>query len=152
VFVYVLQLYVFLAPQTLARQNFIVRPLGHRSALLRHRYNISHLAMGLGDKSMAYQTLRVVVALNDCHAEAHNNLGVLEFQRGSTDSAIVAYNTAQKASPSLYEAQYNGALTAFKAGELENAHEQVKRALAIFPQHSQSIELLQLIKGFFSLC
>lgn len=105
------------------------------------------MALGLGDKNLGYQCLKVAVSLNSSHAEALNNLGVLEFQKGNADAALAAYRAAQDNSPGMHEAKYNGALAAFKAGELESAHKQVHEALDSFPEHSQSQELLPLIKG-----
>jgi len=46
---------------------------------------------------------------------------------------------------------YNGALTAFKAGELENTHQQVGEALERFPEHASSQELLSLVESLFAL-
>lgn len=105
------------------------------------------MALGLGDKNLGYQCLKVAVSLNGTHAEALNNLGVLELQKGNADAALAAYRAAQEHSPGMHEAKYNGALAAFKAGELESAHKQVNEALDSFPEHSQSQELLPLIKG-----
>lgn len=108
------------------------------------------MALGLGDKNLGYQCLRVAVSLNSSHAEALNNLGVLEFQKGNGDAALAAYRAAQDNSPGMHEAKFNGALAAFKAGELEDAYKQVHDALDCFPEHSESLELLPLIKGVIS--
>jgi tetratricopeptide repeat protein 8 len=108
------------------------------------------MALGLGDKNLGYQCLKVALSLNNSHAEALNNLGVLEYQKGHADAALAAYTSAQESSPGMHEARYNGALAAFKAGELESAHKQVNEALDCFPEHSQSLELLPLIKGLIS--
>lgn len=107
--------------------------------------------MGLGDRTLAYQALKVTVSLNRDHAEARNNLGVLEIQKGSTDAALAEYRAAKECGPALYEPQYNTALAAFKAGELENAHSHVNEALGRFPEHSSSQELLRLVEGLFAL-
>lgn len=112
---------------------------------------MSHIALGLGDKNLAYQALKVAVSLNSDHAEARNNLGVLELQKGNADAALAEYKAAQGISPAMHEARYNGALAAFKAGELESAHKQVQDSLELFPEHSQSQELLPVIKGLLSM-
>lgn len=107
--------------------------------------------MGLGDRTLAFQALKVAVSLNGSHAEARNNLGVLEFHKGEADAALAEYRAAQEAGPALYEPRYNGALTAFKAGELENTHQQVGEALERFPEHASSQELLSLVESLFAL-
>lgn len=107
--------------------------------------------MGLGDRVLAYQALKVAVALNGSHAEARNNLGVLESHKGEADAALVEYRAAQECGPALYEPLYNGALTAVRAGELETAHQQVQEALERFPEHSGSQELLRTVEGLFSM-
>jgi tetratricopeptide repeat protein 8 len=115
------------------------------------RYNVSHVAIGLGDKTLAYQALKVAVSLNANHAEALNNLGFLEFQKGNADAALSAYDTAQELAPTMYEALYNGALMAHKAGELEKAYQKVTASLETFPEHAQSQELLRMITAQLTL-
>jgi tetratricopeptide repeat protein 8 len=115
------------------------------------RYNLSHVSIGLGDKNLAYQSLKVAISLNSNHAEALNNLGILEFQRGNADGALRSYAAAQELAPGFYEPHYNGALTAFKGGELEKAYGLVQSSLKIFPQDAQSAELLRQITSLFSL-
>jgi tetratricopeptide repeat protein 8 len=115
------------------------------------RYNISHIAVTIGDKQLAYQALKVAISLNRQHAEALNNLAILETMKCNTDIAVAAYKAAQDAAPLMYEPFYNGGLTAFKNGELEKAIPQVERALAIFPEHTQSLELQRSIVGILAM-
>ena len=37
---------------------------------------------GLGDTTMAYRCFKLALSTNNDHAEAYNNLGVLEWRRG----------------------------------------------------------------------
>lgn len=116
------------------------------------RYNVSHVAIGLGDKALAQQALKIALARNAMHAEARNNLAILEFHAGNADAALAHYAAAQDAAPAMYEAQYNGALMAWKAGELQRAHEQVTAALDMHPGHSQSRELLRMVNAKLVMC
>ena len=120
-------------------------------SLIRCRYNLSHVAIGLGDKTLAYQALKVAVSLNGNHAEALNNLGVLELLRGNADGALAGYFSAQELAPAMFEPLYNAALSAYKSGELEKAHGQVQAALEAYPQHISSQELLKQICDLLSL-
>lgn len=38
-------------------------------------FNISHVAIGIGDLMLAYQALRVASSIDNSHAESYNNLG-----------------------------------------------------------------------------
>ena len=40
-------------------------------------YNIGHIAVAIGDHGLAYQSFKVATAVNPSHAEALNNLAVL---------------------------------------------------------------------------
>jgi tetratricopeptide repeat protein 8 len=50
-------------------------------------YNIGHVAIGIGDLGLAYQAFKIAVSHNPNHAEAFNNLGVLELRRGNIEQA-----------------------------------------------------------------
>ncbi|XP_028296771.1 tetratricopeptide repeat protein 8-like [Gouania willdenowi] len=45
-------------------------------------YNVGHVAVGIGDLTLAYQSFKLALAFNNDHAEAYNNLAVLELRRG----------------------------------------------------------------------
>jgi tetratricopeptide repeat protein 8 len=44
---------------------------------------------GIGDLTLAYQSFRLALASNNDHAEAYNNLGVLEMRKGRLE--MVSY-------------------------------------------------------------
>lgn len=41
-----------------------------------------HSLQAIGDTSMAYRCFKLAVTCNNDHAEAYNNIGVLEWRRG----------------------------------------------------------------------
>ena len=43
------------------------------------------ILQGIGDMTLAYQCFRLALANNNDHAEAYNNLGVLELRKGHLD-------------------------------------------------------------------
>jgi tetratricopeptide repeat protein 8 len=45
------------------------------------------VAIGIGDVNLANQCLRLAVALDPGHVEAHTNLGVLEYRKGNDAQA-----------------------------------------------------------------
>jgi tetratricopeptide repeat protein 8 len=114
-------------------------------------YNVGHMAVGLGDVGLAYQAFRVAVSVDPAHAESLTNLGVLESRKGNIEQARANYAAAQQAAGHLFEPFYNGALLAFKSGDFQEAYQQVNKALAIFPGHTESRELLAALKQQFAL-
>jgi len=109
-------------------------------------YNISCIAINLGDINLAFQALHIVLALDPNHAESHINLGVLEARKGNDQNALSHASTAQRIAPWLYEGWYNGALCSLRTGDMQAAYTQCKKALEIFPEHSDSQELLSQIQ------
>ena len=63
----------------------------------------------LGDVNLAYQCFRLALSSNHSHAEAFNNLGVLEWRRGNTESARAFFATAASLGPHMFEPAYNTA-------------------------------------------
>ena len=109
--------------------------------------------MALGDHGLAYQAFKVAVSVNPAHAEALNNLAVLELrrcgniseplkQRQALEQANSFLESATENGPHLFEPAYNRALTAFqKLGDFQECHEYVKKASAVYAQHVESKEL-----------
>lgn len=104
-------------------------------------YNISHVAISLGDVLMAFQALKVCVSLNPKHSEALNNLGVLEMREERLEQARGDFTQAVALDEQLHEALYNSALLHWRLGEVSEAAKQCDRALEVYPDHWESLEL-----------
>ncbi len=52
-------------------------------------YNLGHVALGIGDTSLAYQCFRLSLVHNNDSAEAYNNLGILEMAHGRTELVCI---------------------------------------------------------------
>jgi tetratricopeptide repeat protein 8 len=125
-------------------------------------YNIGHLGVALGDHGLAYQAFKVAVSVNPAHAEALNNLAVLELrrcanisdpqrQRQALDQAKSFLYSATESGPHLFEPAYNRALTAYqKTGDFSECHEYVKKATTLYPDHAESKELSAELKMLLS--
>jgi tetratricopeptide repeat protein 8 len=59
------------------------------------------------------------VSHNSNHAEAFNNLGVLELRKGNVDQARSNFQQSSKASTFLFEPAYNIAYLFYKKGEFQ---------------------------------
>ena len=107
-------------------------------------YNIGHVALGVGDASLAYQAFKLATSIDLNHAEALNNLAVLEARTQHMEAAQASLLSAQQLAPHLFEPHFNGALFAFKAGNFSDAFSLVQESLRIYPEHSDSKELSSL--------
>ncbi|XP_014677351.1 PREDICTED: tetratricopeptide repeat protein 8-like [Priapulus caudatus] len=113
--------------------------------------NIAHVALGIGDTSLAYQVLKLALASNNDHAEAYNNLGVLEMNWSHIDQAKSCFLSAMQNGPHLFEPHYNFATLSEKIGDLQSSYKGVKKSLDIFPEHIDSKKLLEKLQEHFSM-
>jgi predicted O-linked N-acetylglucosamine transferase (SPINDLY family) len=86
-----------------------------------------------GRLQAAEQIYRRILAAEPCHAESHNNLGVMFRERGMLDEAIACYRQALKSKPDLVDAHYNLGLTLRSQGKLDEAIACYRRALELSP-------------------
>ncbi|GFS23176.1 tetratricopeptide repeat protein 8 [Elysia marginata] len=49
-------------------------------------FNLGHIGLGICDMKLAFQCFRLALSHNNDHAEAYNNLGVLELRRNHVDA------------------------------------------------------------------
>lgn len=108
-------------------------------------YNIGHIALGIGDINLAYQCFRLTLVHNAEHAEAFNNLGVIEWKKGHIEQAKSFFVTATSLASHIFEPHYNSAALSEKSSFVA-----VQKALDAFPEHSDSKVLLKQLKKHFS--
>ena len=114
-------------------------------------YNLGHIGLNLGDINLAYQCFSLALTNNHSHAEAFNNLGVLEMRRGNLESARAFFSTSSNLGPHLFEPSFNTAHLSEKTGDLQTAYVVVQKSLKNFPDHHDSNELLKQLKKHFSV-
>lgn len=112
-------------------------------------YNVGHVAVGIGDLGLAYQAFRVAVSVDSSHAEAYNNLGVLEMRKGNVEASRSNFITASRLADFLFEPLYNGALLSYKLGDFQESYNLVTKALTNFSDHADGQELLRALKTQF---
>lgn len=113
-------------------------------------YNISHLAIGIGDLGLAYQALKIAVSGDNRHAEAYNNLAVLELKKGNVDAARSGFSQSLTVNPHSFEAPFNLALLCHKLGDSQESYKLVQKSLECFPGHAESSELAKLLQEKFN--
>lgn len=89
-------------------------------------YNIGHIGIGIGNCDLAYQSFKVALSVDGEHAESLCNLGVLELQSRNTEAAQAIFNSAQSKAPHLFQPFFNGALLAYKLGNIQDSFSMVR--------------------------
>ncbi|XP_077255122.1 tetratricopeptide repeat protein 8 isoform X2 [Temnothorax americanus] len=113
-------------------------------------YNISHIAITLGDLMMAEECLRLAVASDNRHALAYNNLGVIEMRNGNVTAARTYFHAAANIASYVYEAHFNSAHLAYEVGDLQTSYIAVQKSLSAYPGHYDSKTLLRKLQRYFS--
>ncbi|KAJ8871108.1 hypothetical protein PR048_027412 [Dryococelus australis] len=113
-------------------------------------YNISHVALGVGDSNLATQCLRLSLSTDNNHAPSYNNLGVLEIRQGRAEQARAFFQASASLAPYLFEPNFNHALLSQKVGDLQTSYMVVQKALQAYPAHIESRELLLKLQAHFS--
>ena len=126
-------------------------------------YNISHMSLGAGDLELASQCLHLAIFANNGHAEAYNNLGVLEASKtmhccGKASpassqinlmNARLYFQSASRNGGHLYEPFFNLALLEEECGNYQESYEKVKEALKLYPSFYSANEILKRLKRLF---
>lgn len=110
-------------------------------------YNVSQIAMSLGEIDTTYRALKLSLSYDGANSEALNNLGILELKRGNVDSALYNFRLAIKENQYAFEPHFNFAINALKIGQYQDAFEICKKGLEIYPEHKESQRLLTRLKG-----
>ena len=125
--------------------------LGDDTNLADIWYNVGHVAIGIGDLGLAYQSFKIAVSNNANHAESFNNLGVLELRKGNIEQAKSNFLQAARIGNFLFEPSFNAALLSLKKGEFQESFTLCQKALEIFPDHADSKELLKNLNQHFAV-
>lgn len=92
------------------------------------------------------------LSLQPDHGPSHNNIGVIQQQRGEFDAAVAAYQKALEANPKFAVAWYNLGNCFREANRLEQAIDCYRRALALTPTDDETrINLATALKDLRQL-
>ncbi|TRY55535.1 hypothetical protein DNTS_003660 [Danionella cerebrum] len=108
-------------------------------------YNIGHVATGIGDLTLAHQCFKLALAFDNSHAEAYNNLAVLELRRGRVEQARAFLQTAASLAPHMYEPHFNLAV-----GDLQSSFAAAQKSEDAFPEHVDTQQILKSLRMHFS--
>jgi tetratricopeptide repeat protein 8 len=71
------------------------------------------------------------------------------MRRQKLDLAKACVQSSSQNSKHLYEPLFNQALMFYRMGEFQEAHKYAEKALAVYPNHHDSKELLLLLQKMF---
>lgn len=94
------------------------------------------------DPEKAERLLRQALTADLYHGPAHNDLGVLYLKRGELFSAASEFEWARKLLPGLPDPRLNLALTLERAGRIDDAIDEYRSALEVYPGHIQTLQAL----------
>ncbi|MGH0185383.1 UNVERIFIED_CONTAM: hypothetical protein FKN15_018063 [Acipenser sinensis] len=114
-------------------------------------YNMGHVAVGIGDSVLAYQCFKLALSNNNDHAEAYNNLAVLELRKGRVEQAKAFLQTASALAPHMYEPHYNLSTLSEKMGDLQTSYTAAQKSAASFPEHVDTQQLINQLKQHFAV-
>ncbi|KAK7903891.1 hypothetical protein WMY93_016498 [Mugilogobius chulae] len=113
-------------------------------------YNIGHVAVGIGDVTLAYQCFKLALAFNNDHAEAYNNLAVLELRKGRVEQSKAFLQTAASLAPHMYEPHFNLSILSERIGDLQSSYIAAQRSEDAFPEHVDTQQLLKHLREHFA--
>uniref|UniRef100_A0AAQ4PH00 Tetratricopeptide repeat domain 8 n=1 Tax=Gasterosteus aculeatus aculeatus TaxID=481459 RepID=A0AAQ4PH00_GASAC len=114
-------------------------------------YNIGHVAVGIGDLPLAYQCFKLALTNNNDHAEAYNNLAVLELRKGRIEQSKAFLQTAASLAPHMYEPHFNLSILSEKIGDLQGSYTAAQKSEDSFPEHVDTQQLLKQLRQHFSV-
>uniref|UniRef100_A0A669DE31 Tetratricopeptide repeat domain 8 n=1 Tax=Oreochromis niloticus TaxID=8128 RepID=A0A669DE31_ORENI len=114
-------------------------------------YNIGHVAVGIGDLTLAYQCFKLTLAFNNDHAEAYNNLAVLELRKGHIEQSKAFLQTAASLAPHMYEPHFNLSILSEKLGDLQSSYSAAQKSEDAFPEHVDTQQLLKQLRQHFAV-
>ena len=109
-------------------------------------YNISCVGIYIGDLSIAKQSLKIALSLNDKNVEALNNMAVLDMKDGLYEQAKNEFENASKINGFLSEPLFNLGVIKYRQGDNEDAFKYANLSLEKDPSHFETKELINKIK------
>ncbi|CAF0939994.1 unnamed protein product [Rotaria sp. Silwood1] len=113
-------------------------------------YNIGEMALYTTDINLAIQCFRLALVHNNDHAEAYNNLGLVELQRDNSEIGQIYLQTAQSLAPHMFEPYYNYGKAMYQQGDLQSSFRAIKSSLEIYKNHSDSKHIYDELRKMFS--
>lgn len=113
---------------------------GARNPLEAQRLTQEAVDILASDPGKAERLLREALTADLWHGPAHNNLGVIFLERGELFSAASEFEWAARTLPGHPDPRLNLALTLERAGRIDDALDEYRSALEVYPGHIQTMQ------------
>lgn len=90
----------------------------------------------------AQRLLREALSADLFHGPAHNNLGVIHLARGEMYLAAEEFEWARRLMPGHPDPRLNLAMTLERVGRINDAIDEYRSALEVYPGHIQTVQAL----------
>lgn len=125
-----------------AHGPYTVQPESARNPIEAQRLTQEALKIIDRDPEKAERLLREALTADIFHGPSHNNLGVLFLKRGELFEAAQEFEWARKLLPGLPDPRLNLAMTLERAGRIDEAMDEYRSALEVYPGHIQTIQAM----------
>ncbi|KAL0232927.1 hypothetical protein GEMRC1_011674 [Eukaryota sp. GEM-RC1] len=112
-------------------------------------YNISHVAIAVGDMTVAFQSLKLALSFNPNHIEALTNLSYIEMKQESLEEARSSLKHACSLGPQNFEPYYAYALLHTKNGDFQQAFKYIMLAFEYNPLDADVISMKEQLEQHF---
>ena len=108
---------------------------------LQPRYPQAHFALGLvlgdrvGSEKLGLGEFEAAVAQDPGYADAHFNIGVIQWKTGAIEPAVASFRRAVQGKPDSAEYRFRFGQALAKAGDVSGAERELRRAVELDPAH-----------------
>ena len=125
-----------------SRSPYAVSNDAPRNPLEAQRLTQEAVALVQSNPVKAERLLRDALAADLFHGPAHNNLGVLYLSRSEMYAAAEEFEWARRLMPGHPDPRLNLAMTLERVGRFDDAIDEYRSALEVYPGHIQSVQAL----------
>ncbi|CAM4753778.1 unnamed protein product [Rotaria magnacalcarata] len=109
-------------------------------------YNVGEMALYTADTLFAIQCFRLALVFNNDHAEAYNNLALVEIQRENYQIGRSYLQIAQSLAPHMFEPFYNFAKATYQKSDFQSSYRAINSSLELYKNHSDSKQIFDELK------
>ena len=108
-------------------------------------YNLGSALQALGQTDQAFTAFSRAIVLKPDFAQAHNNLGILHYDRAEWEQALACFTTALRLQTGFFKARNNLGMALHKLGRGAEAEVAFREAIRLKPDYVESFDNLSAL-------